>query len=625
MRSAKRLSSFIVAGLLVAMTASIAPAVGGTHGSGTRRARPYRDLVRLPLATGPAQHSPPRWPGLKNNFEVLGHERFRSAAPEGDVFLYRNHAYVGSFGCPAPGVRIVRVSNPESPRRIAVAGGLSEVDYQDMAVARIGSRDILAVGAQPCGESGRGGGLALYNVTKPAKPRRVGFLRLPRYLGVHELDLTVREDGQALALLAVPFAEAESIFGQRDVGADLRIVDVTHPRDPVALTDWGIINDSSLPRANGVEEITTPAQGLGYFPFYFAHSFRAADDGQTAYASYWDAGELKFDISDPANPVLVGRTVYPVDADGNAHSLATYDAGGQRYILQNDEDFDPASPTTVTSSATGSSEFAGVEELWLRTKLSEEGPVTGEVFDAGDGCDPEDYMGAGDDIVLVDFVSEQPPCSKVRQMVLAGDAGVQRLVINVIGEDRPFVFPPSGRAIKRVREHAPELVVVEVSSLDDLAEQIRSAAGPVTMTLTPGTPSWGFLRVFSEAAASDDNADGVMEFDQIGKFDALPHVTGELRPPRGVWTIHNTEVNGARAYSSWYSHGIVALDISNPAAPSLVGQWVPPSNNQRQAFLGAGPASVWGVAVDAATGLIYASDMRTGLWILRPTGPAAPG
>jgi myo-inositol-hexaphosphate 3-phosphohydrolase len=28
---------------------------------------------------------------------------------------------------------------------------------------------------------------------------------------------------------------------------------------------------------------------------------------------------------------------------------------------------------------------------------------------------------------------------------------------------------------------------------------------------------------------------------------------------------------------------------------------------------------VWGVAVDDATGLVYASDMNTGLWILRRT------
>ena len=32
----------------------------------------------------------------------------------------------------------------------------------------------------------------------------------------------------------------------------------------------------------------------------------------------------------------------------------------------------------------------------------------------------------------------------------------------------------------------------------------------------------------------------------------------------------------------------------------------------------------WGVAIDPNTGIIYASDMRSGLWIVRPTGDTAP-
>jgi hypothetical protein len=40
--------------------------------------------------------------------------------------------------------------------------------------------------------------------------------------------------------------------------------------------------------------------------------------------------------------------------------------------------------------------------------------------------------------------------------------------------------------------------------------------------------------------------------------------------------------------------------------------------------LGTGPAEVWGVAIDPDTGIVYASDMRTGLWVIRPVGDAAP-
>ena len=81
---------------------------------------------------------------------------------------------------------------------------------------------------------------------------------------------------------------------------------------------------------------------------------------------------------------------------------------------------------------------------------------------------------------------------------------------------------------------------------------------------------------------------------------------------------------GDHAYSSWYSAGIVALDLSNPLAPVQVGQFIPNTSQRHANSLGAGPASIWGVAIDPDTGVIYASDMRSGLWIVQPTGAAAP-
>jgi hypothetical protein len=167
---------------------------------------------------------------------------------------------------------------------------------------------------------------------------------------------------------------------------------------------------------------------------------------------------------------------------------------------------------------------------------------------------------------------------------------------------------------------------VDISSLDDLAARMRTHAPPVQVTIEKSNPSWGFLRVHDESLATDDDEDGVEQYTQVGTFDALPHVSGEYPPEErlGAWSIHNVEVQGQRAYVSWYSHGIVALDMSDPTSPAFAGQFVPPSDNQRKRFLDRGPAQVWGVAIDLSRNLVYASDMRTGLWIVRPTGPAAP-
>jgi hypothetical protein len=137
------------------------------------------------------------------------------------------------------------------------------------------------------------------------------------------------------------------------------------------------------------------------------------------------------------------------------------------------------------------------------------------------------------------------------------------------------------------------------------------------MNLEPSTPGWGFLRVFREDAGEN--------WEEVGRFEG-PAVNPDGSPdfPRGSWSIHNTEVLGDRAYVSWYSAGIIALDVSDPTHPEQVGQFVPKTSKRHANSLGPGPAEVWGVAIDPDTGLIYASDMRTGLWIVRPIGDAEP-
>jgi hypothetical protein len=576
---------------------------------------------------------------VAENFEVLGHVNLPGGTINGDVYFFDHgddvgkFAYVGSWSspCSGTGVKVIDVNDPTKPKLVAVAGSRVGVSNEDMAVQTIGSRDVLAVGVQQCKAQGVAG-LALFDVTDPSRPTELSFLPTPAG-GVHELDLVVRTDGQALALLAVPFVEFTNVYFGTEDGGDFRIVDVTDPESPVELSTWGIIADSSLPIVAGNDEITSPFQGIGSFAAYYDHSARAADDGMTAYISYWDGGVLKLDISDPENPTLVGRTIYPFDADGDGHSLTPYDVDGTRYILQNDEDGDPLSPTVVTTSATGAAEYAGIEQPWSPTLLTDVGTVSNLVHDAGDGCEATDYDGADGRIAMADTVDPfyvgiidgwTAPCSIGIQVLLAADAGADAFLSNLVSPDDAYAFFDGD--LRAVQREAGGMPIVQISDIDELADEIREglAGGNVTVTLDPGEPGFGFLRVFSESEATDDDGDGVLEFAQVGEFSDLPNVTGEAHPPPGSWLIHNTEVNGDRAYSAWYSHGVVALDVGDPTSPELVGQFVPPTENRRAGGFGPGPALVWGVAIDVDTGLIYASDMRGGLWIIQPTGPAAP-
>ena len=123
---------------------------------------------------------------------------------------------------------------------------------------------------------------------------------------------------------------------------------------------------------------------------------------------------------------------------------------------------------------------------------------------------------------------------------------------------------------------------------------------------------FGYLRVWDWTAPDAPR--------QIGSYKT-PNSTGTKDVNAGDYTIHNPLLVGDEIYASWYTDGIRIIDVSNPSSPRETAHFVPPSENnpvkpsQRGELTNA--AQVWGVAHDPVTDLIYASDMNSGLWILR--------
>ncbi len=560
-------------------------------------------------------------PLIADNFTVLGHSNLGGGVPNGDVWFFDHggdvdkYAYVGTWSaqCTGHGAKIIDVNDPSNPRWVTFVGARKGSSNEDVVVARIGARDVLAIGVQPCGRRGQSG-LALYDVTNPTRPTELAFFPTPT--GVHELDLVVKGDGTALAAMALPFNEFGFLSGD-DQGGEVWLADITDPTNPTHLSDWGIIADSELLIQGGNDPVSSPFQGLGFFAATFAHSVRFADGGTSLYASYWDGGFIKLNVSDPTSPSLVGRTLYDVTDAGDGHSLTTYEAGGTRYLLANDEDFAGIPETiSVTTTAT-SGAVPGIQEPWAPTPLfgMTGNSVSGLVHDAGTGCDPTDYASAEGMIALADSVDPfygEPLCPIGVQASLAADAGAIAFVSNLVSVDDPYPFGPDADVSGTLG-----MPILQIADIDDVALAIRGVldgGGEVTLMATSeDPPTWGHLRVYAESGGS--------EWAQVGEF--MGPAQGPDSPP-GSWSIHNTEVLGDRAYSSWYSAGIVALDLSNPASPTQVGQFVPDTSRRHANSLGTGPAEVWGVAIDPDTGIIYASDMRSGLWIVQPTGDAAP-
>jgi hypothetical protein len=110
-----------------------------------------------------------------------------------------------------------------------------------------------------------------------------------------------------------------------------------------------------------------------------------------------------------------------------------------------------------------------------------------------------------------------------------------------------------------------------------------------------------------------------------GRFN-LPENEGpcsSLPAADAVFTAHNPLVVGPLAFVSWYAGGLEAFDLTTPTQPVRVGVFVPDGTGPLGGSpYGAYPVQVWSYPILRA-GVIYVSDIRAGLFILRYTGPGA--
>jgi hypothetical protein len=296
---------------------------------GWRRAGVAVVAVALAVGMVPAgaqERGPRTW-----NTEVVGHLAPPQNGGFGDVWAHKDVAYLGNLrqgDCrPANGIWAIDLEDPARPRALASFAKFPGSDGEDVWVGSVRTRafkgDLAAVGLQRCSRDVQGfAGLALYDVTNPAKPRELGRLATGVTSGVHEMGVVQRPDGRVLALAAVPYSFNLSQGRQ----GDLRIIDITDPRRPRELADWDVRRDG-------------PAESRGQLAArrdVFDHSAWPFDQGNKLYASFWAAGVQFLDITDPASPRLIGQTPYrPEDGYRGAHSGWFND--DETLFVQNDE------------------------------------------------------------------------------------------------------------------------------------------------------------------------------------------------------------------------------------------------------------------------------------------------
>jgi hypothetical protein len=295
------------------------------------------------------------------NIEVVGHDDLGGRGFNGDVWTHDGYAYVGHWGftdwatgnarfCPTSpnnGVAVVDATDPENPSMVARLQNPEGTSAEDVVVytaesGPLAGRDIAVSGIQVCGGSRSDmsfpRGLQLWDVTDPAYPTELGFWDAECCArGVHEFEVEHRPDlGRTFAYATVPtsrYPDETTPSGYRDADGDgdFRLIDITDPTSPFEVSDWGI------------QDVGGPFDGgQGCDPdANYGHGAEPSADGKLVFLSYWDSGFIRLDLTDPATPVYTGRTVYPANADGDAHS-SQFDEG-RNLLFGADEDFCKAS------------------------------------------------------------------------------------------------------------------------------------------------------------------------------------------------------------------------------------------------------------------------------------------
>ena len=295
------------------------------------------------------------------DFEVLAHVD-PGAGTTGDVFGYRGHAYLGSWvgiGCLSKGVRVYDLQNPRDPRLAStfadkasdpsVANTWTEKTVVQHVNTPFFKGDLAAVSFQTCGrrlDPTVFRGFGLYDVSDPAHPTKLALYATEPGVnnGSHEIWLQNVGD-RAYVYTAIPLSELRTTKAK----ADFRIIDVTDPRHPVQVGQWGAWKELGI----------HPLTGLGPNPRSFVHSVIVNEQATLAFLSYWDTGTVILDISDPTAPRFLGRTTFVGSEQGNAHSAAI--ARGDGLLVETREAFegipvffdvtDPTRPTRLAAYA----------------------------------------------------------------------------------------------------------------------------------------------------------------------------------------------------------------------------------------------------------------------------------
>ena len=563
----------------------------------------------------------------------------RSALPGGttDVWAHDGYAYLGTFNTPCgtgqnynpdvgpvdlvdgieePGIVVVDVHNRNKPVYVGNLPSVAGSRTNDVKVADMNSGTVLAHSNEACG--GGPGGFELYNVDDPESPvhlahvqtddinpvlRDLGFVDF----GVHNVWLFTQGKRDYLA------AVVESELG------NFQLFDITDPTSPTLVSAWGA-ESLLLP---SVDWFTTTDFGLileadeflfdgfGSSQNRFLHDITVSEDGTKAYLANWDAGLVLLDVSNPTAPEFVSQAIDPTAGDGEVNSHQAWPTADGTVVVETEEDFDPFSLTFEVTSGANTGEYAVAEASFTEPIVDlPNGTLSGPTVYVGLACNgdiPVPPAPSSDHIALV----QRGACrfdEKASNVLAAGYSGMV-VFNNEANGDVLVVMSGDPRPISGVFvAHSTGLAIAGVA--DDSGLVVGASGAEVEVVSSYGR--WGGIRLWDYT----DEANPVLasEFDTV--CSANP---GDPScDPRGTYSVHNVVVEDDTVYVSWYSDGVLILDISDPYNPVEVARYTE-SGLEFEAANG-GIQDVWGIDKEPNQPWLYASDRNGGLYVLKEFG-----
>jgi hypothetical protein len=328
--------------------------------------------------------------------EFISQVTVHDAEPEliADVTAFGNYAYLARFGgadCAGPegggpdgGVYIIDISDPANPREVGfIRTHQDTLVGEGMQVVHVTTPeftgDVLVLNHEGCGKNYKAG-VSLWDVTDPLHPKK-----LSEHFGDFTVDDQPNRPHDAnqthSAFLWDAGDRAYLVATDDEEVTDVDIFDVTDPKKPVLI---GEFNLNEL-------DISQPELGL---VDSFLHDMVVKQIGGRfiMLLSYWDGGYVLLDVTDPANPVFLGDSEFTnpdpelleqagvaLTPEGNAHQ-AEFTADN-RFVIGTDEDF---APYRLAVSTDDGGEFRA--SIGTNTTVEEATGIDGTTVFVGRAC-----------------------------------------------------------------------------------------------------------------------------------------------------------------------------------------------------------------------------------------------